>query len=144
MSDIAGVSVRTYGALAAVGNGVRSALAQEKVPGALVVIEGHSDPLGILQAQQKGERTEILDQMRQVAKNLSLARANAVRSSFIQYSREHGIHIDPSQFIAIGRGVEGPKFSPPRTRDEWTANRRVRFVIKQVESELTEFKPLGN
>src|SRR5262249_39974535 len=31
--------------------------------GALVVIEGHSDPLGILQAQQKGERTEVLDQM---------------------------------------------------------------------------------
>jgi ABC-type nitrate/sulfonate/bicarbonate transport system substrate-binding protein/outer membrane protein OmpA-like peptidoglycan-associated protein len=112
--------------------------------GALVVIEGHSDPLGILQAQQKGERTEILDQMRQVAKNLSLARANSVRSSFIQYSKEQNIPIDSSQFLAIGRGVEAPKFSPPRTREEWAANRRVRFVIKQVESELTEFKPLGN
>ena len=31
--------------------------------GALVVVEGHSDPLGILQAQQKGERKEVLDQM---------------------------------------------------------------------------------
>jgi ABC-type nitrate/sulfonate/bicarbonate transport system substrate-binding protein/outer membrane protein OmpA-like peptidoglycan-associated protein len=112
--------------------------------GALVVVEGHSDPLGILQAQQKGERQELLDQMRQVAKNLSLARANTVRSSFIQYARDHGIGIDPSQFIAIGRGVEAPKFSPPRTKEEWAANRRVRFVIKQVESELTEFKPLGN
>src|SRR5215510_4779103 len=112
--------------------------------GALVVVEGHSDPLGILQAQQKGERAEVLDQMRQVAKNLSLARANAVRGSFIQYARDHGIGIDPSQFIAIGRGVEAPKFSPPRTKDEWAANRRVRFVIKQVEAELTEFKPLGN
>jgi outer membrane protein OmpA-like peptidoglycan-associated protein len=97
-----------------------------------------------LQAQQKGERTEVLDQMRQVAKNLSLARANAVRGSFIQYAKDHGITIDPSQFIAIGRGVEAPKFSPPRTKEEWAANRRVRFVIKQVESELTEFKPLGN
>jgi len=112
--------------------------------GALVVIEGHSDPLGVLQAQQKGERLEVLDQMRQVAKNLSLARANAVRSSFIQYSKEHNINLDQSQFIAIGRGVEAPKFSPPRTREEWAANRRVRFVIKQVEAELTEFKPLGN
>jgi ABC-type nitrate/sulfonate/bicarbonate transport system substrate-binding protein/outer membrane protein OmpA-like peptidoglycan-associated protein len=112
--------------------------------GALVVIEGHSDPLGILQAQQKGERAEVLDQMRQVAKNLSLARANAVRSSFIQYSKDHGISIDQTQFIAIGRGVEAPKFSPPRTKEEWAANRRVRFVIKQVEAELTEFKPLGN
>ena len=112
--------------------------------GALVVIEGHSDPLGLLQAQQKGERTEVLDQLRQVAKNLSLARANSVRSSFLQYSKEQNIHIDPSQFLAIGRGVEAPKFNPPRTKEEWAANRRVRFVIKQVESELTEFKPLGN
>jgi outer membrane protein OmpA-like peptidoglycan-associated protein len=112
--------------------------------GALVVVEGHSDPLGILQAQQKGERKEVLDQMRQVAKNLSLARANAVRSSFIQYSKDHNINVDQSQFIAIGRGVETPKFNPPRTREEWAANRRVRFVIKQVEAELSEFKPLGN
>jgi ABC-type nitrate/sulfonate/bicarbonate transport system substrate-binding protein/outer membrane protein OmpA-like peptidoglycan-associated protein len=112
--------------------------------GALVIIEGHSDPLGILQAQQKGERTEALDQMRQVAKNLSLARANAVRTSFMQYSKEQNIQVDPSQFLAIGRGVEAPKFNPPRTKEEWAANRRVRFVIKQVESELTEFKPLGN
>jgi len=112
--------------------------------GALVVVEGHSDPLGILQAQQKGERKEVLDQMRQVAKNLSLARANAVRSSFIQYSKDHNISVDQSQFIAIGRGVEAPKFNPPRTKEEWAANRRVRFVIKQVEAELSEFKPLGN
>jgi ABC-type nitrate/sulfonate/bicarbonate transport system substrate-binding protein/outer membrane protein OmpA-like peptidoglycan-associated protein len=112
--------------------------------GALVVIEGHSDPLGIQQAQQKGERTEVLDQMRQVAKNLSLARANAVRASFIQYGKDHGVNVDQSQFIAIGRGVEAPRFNPPRTKEEWAANRRVRFVIKQVEAELTEFKPLGN
>src|SRR5919109_1433893 len=112
--------------------------------GALVVIEGHSDPLGISQAQQKGERPEVLDQMRQVAKNLSLARANSVRSSFIQYGKDHGVNVDQSQFIAIGRGIEAPKFNPPRTKEEWAANRRVRFVIKQVEAELTEFKPLGN
>jgi len=112
--------------------------------GALVVVEGHSDPLGILQAQQKGERKEVLDQMRQVAKNLSLARANSVRSSFIQYCKDHSINVDQSQFIAIGRGVEAPKFNPPRTKEEWAANRRVRFVIKQVEAELSEFKPLGN
>lgn len=112
--------------------------------GALVVIEGHSDPLGILQAQQKGERTEVVDQMRQAAKNLSLARASSVRSSFIQYGKDHGVNVDQTQFIAIGRGIEAPKFSPPRTKEEWAANRRVRFVIKQVEAELTEFKALGN
>jgi outer membrane protein OmpA-like peptidoglycan-associated protein len=111
--------------------------------GALVVVEGHSDPLGILQAQQKGERQEVIDQLRQAAKNLSLARANSVRSSFLQYCKDHGISVDQSQFIAIGRGVETPKFNPPRTKEEWAANRRVRFVIRQVEAELSEFTPLG-
>ena len=111
--------------------------------GALVVVEGIAirwDPPGAAE----GERKEVLDQMRQVAKNLSLARANAVRSSFIQYSKDHNINVDQSQFIAIGRGVEAPKFNPPRTKEEWAANRRVRFVIKQVEAELMEFKALGN
>jgi outer membrane protein OmpA-like peptidoglycan-associated protein len=81
--------------------------------------------------------------MRQAAKNLSLARANSVRSSFLQYCKDHGISIDQSQFIAIGRGVEAPKFNPPRTKEEWIANRRVRFVIRQVEAELSDFTPLG-
>jgi outer membrane protein OmpA-like peptidoglycan-associated protein len=80
--------------------------------------------------------------MEQQAKNLSLSRARAVRGSFLQYCKKKGLTLDESQFVAVGMGIANPKFSPPRTKQEWAANRRVVFRIKQVEAELTEFKPL--
>jgi ABC-type nitrate/sulfonate/bicarbonate transport system substrate-binding protein/outer membrane protein OmpA-like peptidoglycan-associated protein len=110
--------------------------------GSLIIIEGHSDPLGILKARQKGEEKAVVRQMEQQAKNLSLSRSRAVRQSFLDFCKKQKIIIDESQFVAVGLGVTTPKFSPPRTKDEWAANRRVVFRIKQVEAELTEFSPL--
>jgi outer membrane protein OmpA-like peptidoglycan-associated protein len=110
--------------------------------GSLIVIEGHSDPLGILKSQQKGERQQVIQQMKQKAKNLSLQRAGSVRGNFLTFAKSEGIVIDESQFVAIGLGTESPKFNPPRTKEEWAANRRVVFRIKEVEAELSEFEPL--
>lgn len=110
--------------------------------GSLIVVEGHSDPLGILKAKQKGEQSAVIRQMEQQAKNLSLSRSRAVRTSFLEYCKKKNLVIDESQFVAVGLGVSTPKFSPPRTKEEWAANRRVVFRIKQVEAELTEFSPL--
>lgn len=110
--------------------------------GSLVIIEGHSDPLGVLQAKQKGESGVVIRQMEQQAKNLSLERSQAVRASFLQYCKKQKFSIDESQFVAVGLGISTPKFNPPRTKDEWAANRRVVFRIKQVEAELNEFTPL--
>ena len=110
--------------------------------GSLIIIEGHSDPLGILKAKQNGEDKAVVHQMEQQAKNLSLSRSRAVRASFLEYCKKQKLVIDESQFVAVGLGVTTPKFSPPRTKDEWAANRRVVFRIKQVEAELTEFSPL--
>jgi ABC-type nitrate/sulfonate/bicarbonate transport system substrate-binding protein/outer membrane protein OmpA-like peptidoglycan-associated protein len=110
--------------------------------GSLIVIEGHSDPLGILKAQQKGERQQVIQQMKQKAKNLSLQRAGSVRGNFLSFAKNKGLAIDESQFVAIGLGTQNPKYNPPRTKQEWAANRRVVFRIKQVEAELTEFEPL--
>ena len=110
--------------------------------GALIVIEGHSDPLGILKARRQGEREQVIAQMEQNAKNLSLERSEKVRKSFLDFCKGKGLIIDDTQFVAIGLGIASPKFSPPRTRDEWAANRRVVFRIKQVEAELDEFSPL--
>ena len=110
--------------------------------GALIVIEGHSDPLGISRAEEKGERKQVVDQMRQKAKNLSLQRAQAVRKNFLSFCRNKNLIIDDSQFVAVGLGISSPKFNPPRTEEEWAANRRVVFRIKQVEAELAEFVPL--
>ncbi len=110
--------------------------------GALIIIEGHSDPLGILQAEKKRERQEMIEQMKQKAKNLSLQRSQAVRESFLQYCKNKGMEVDDSQFIAVGLGIDSPEYNPPRTEKEWAANRRVVFRIKQVEAELDEFSPL--
>ncbi len=110
--------------------------------GSLIIVEGHSDPLGILRARQNRKPAVEISQMEQQAKNLSLSRSRAVRKSFLQYCTKKGIKLDESQFVAVGQGIKNPKFSPPRTKEEWAANRRVVFRIKQVEAELTEFTPL--
>lgn len=117
--------------------------------GALVVIEGHSDPLGILKAEkalrdsEAGHKSQAeINQMKQQVKNLSLERAQNVRSNFLAYCKKRGIKVDESQFVAVGLGVQSPKYNPPRTPQEWNANRRVVFRIKQVEAELEEFSPL--
>lgn len=110
--------------------------------GSLIVIEGHSDPLGILKAKQKNKPKPEINQMVQQAKNLSFQRSQEVRKSFLKYCKKKQLIIDPSQFVAIGLGVTSPKFSPPKTKDEWAANRRVVFRIKEVEAELSTFTPL--
>jgi outer membrane protein OmpA-like peptidoglycan-associated protein len=62
--------------------------------GALIVIEGHSDPLGILKAQQRRERSQVVEQMKQNAKNLSVVRAHAVRGSFLNFCKQQRLKID--------------------------------------------------
>ena len=114
----------------------------ETYGGSLIIIEGHSDPMGILRARQQNIPAVELQQMEQVSKNLSLDRAESVRKSFLEYGKKQGVNVDPSQFVAVGLGVSSPKFNPPRTKEEWAANRRVVFRIKQVEAELNEFVPL--
>lgn len=110
--------------------------------GALIVIEGHSDPLGILKAEKANKPKQIINAQKQQAKNLSLQRSQNVRKNFISYCKSRGITVDGSQFLAVGMGITTPKYSPPRTKDEWNANRRVVFRIKQVEAEMDEFIPL--
>ena len=124
--------------------------------GALIIVEGHSDPLGILRAKKalntakaNGDSQATLNQQEAAisqkatsAKNLSIERSNAVRASFLKYCKGEDIIMDVSQFISIGRGVESPKHNPPKTEAEWAANRRVVFVVKQMEAELSSFSAL--
>ncbi|MFA5987285.1 MAG: ABC transporter substrate-binding protein [Candidatus Paceibacterota bacterium] len=111
--------------------------------GAMLAIEGHSDPLQILKDRQAGVDQKAIAQKEQIAKNLSVERARAVRLSFINFCRSHKYTLDETRLVAVGRGIESPKFSPPKTKAEWAANRRVRFLIKNVEAEAAEFTPLG-
>jgi outer membrane protein OmpA-like peptidoglycan-associated protein len=117
--------------------------------GALITVEGNSDPLGYLRKKKDGETSVVLGRVKQAAKNLSLSRAMAVRDSITQYAAQKGITLDPSQFAVVGHGISKPKNGvcgqdpcPPRTEKEWRDNMRVEFRILQVEAESAVFNPL--
>ena len=124
--------------------------------GALLVVNGHSDPLGYLKQKKEGAQPIVLNKARQSARNLSMARANAVKDSLIAYAATKGLTLDASQFGVSGLGVNQPN-TPNCTRDgtgdihldcapateaEWNATRRVVFEIIQVEAEASVFSPL--
>jgi ABC-type nitrate/sulfonate/bicarbonate transport system substrate-binding protein len=117
--------------------------------GAVITIEGHSDPMGWLQAKKRQETEMALGQIKQAAKNLSLSRANAVRESVMTFAAAKGVTLDESQFAVIGHGIAKPKSGlcggdpcPPKTEQEWRDNMRVEFRILQLEAETSVFTPL--
>ncbi len=117
--------------------------------GALITVEGNSDPLGYLRKKKDGETSVVLGRVKQAAKNLSLSRAMSVRDSITQYATQKGITLDPSQFAVVGHGISKPKNGicgqdpcAPRTEKEWRDNMRVEFRILQVEAESAVFNPL--
>jgi len=115
--------------------------------GSLIVIEGHSDPLGYLKRLKSGASAPELNQIKQAAKNLSYARVNAVRDALIEYARSKNITLDPSQFSTVGYGIMKPKSGmdgdtprAPKNKNEWLANMRVEFRMIQVEAEMNKFE----
>lgn len=118
--------------------------------GAVITVEGHSDPLGYLQAKKDGASPVVLSRTQQAAKNLSVSRAIGVRDSVIAYAKAQGIALDSSQFAVVGHGIGNPKTGicggdpcAPRNEAEWLRNMRVEFRVIQVEAEASAFKPLG-
>jgi outer membrane protein OmpA-like peptidoglycan-associated protein len=109
--------------------------------GAVINIEGHSDPRGFLKAQERNDPEVILKRIKQSSKNLSLSRANAVRDSIISYSKNKGITLDESQFTTSGLGISNPLYDNPKTESEWLSNMRVQFQMFQVEAEESVFNP---
>ncbi|MCK5898178.1 MAG: ABC transporter substrate-binding protein [Methylococcales bacterium] len=117
--------------------------------GAVITVEGHSDPMGYLRKHKAGEQALVLGQIKQSAKNLSLGRSQAVRDTIIKYATAKGIALDASQFAIIGHGISAPKSGvcgtlpcAPKTEKDWRANMRVEFRIIQIEAEDSVFQPL--
>ena len=117
--------------------------------GALITVEGHSDPMGYLRKKKQGEAELVLGRIKQSARNLSLSRAIAVRDSVIAFAEKKSISLDPSQFAVVGHGIANPRSGicgadpcPPKTEKEWRDNMRVEFRILQVEAEAEVFNPL--
>jgi ABC-type nitrate/sulfonate/bicarbonate transport system substrate-binding protein/outer membrane protein OmpA-like peptidoglycan-associated protein len=117
--------------------------------GALITVEGNSDPMGYLKEKKDGKPEVVLSRIKQAAKNLSLSRAIAVRDSVIEYAKAKGISLDETQFAVVGNGITHPRSGmcgddpcAPKTEREWRDNMRVEFRIIQVEAESSVFKPL--
>jgi outer membrane protein OmpA-like peptidoglycan-associated protein len=118
--------------------------------GAVIVVEGHSDPLGYLKKKKEaGTNDVIIRRTEQAAKNLSLTRALAVRDAVTEFSKTKGVNLDPSQLTTVGYGIAQPETGicgsepcAPKTKEEWLSNMRVVFRIIQVEAEESVFSPL--
>lgn len=117
--------------------------------GAIITVEGHSDPMGYLRAKKQNQPAVVLGRIKQSAKNLSISRAQAVQDAIIQYASSNSILLDASQFEPIGHGISQPKTGvcgedpcAPKNEDQWRSNMRVVFRILQVEAESDVFMPL--
>ena len=124
--------------------------------GALLTIEGHSDPLGYLKFKKEGKDRDTLNKIKQTAKNLSYKRATSVKKSLMTFAGELGVELDENQFGIIGHGIMKPNTSgvaydntgdlalsaAPKTKEEWELSRRVVFRLIQVEAETKTFEPI--
>lgn len=119
--------------------------------GAVLTVEGHSDPLKYLKMQHDGAAATELDRLRKSAENLSYRRAAAVRDALITAADEQGFGMDASQFVISGIGIEEPRTGicgkdpcPPKTEAEWLSNMRVSFRLINLESEAAVFTPAND
>lgn len=74
----------------------------------------------------------------QAALNLSRKRAEAVKSSVIDYAKGKGIAVDLSQIQPQGVGIAEPFISKPRSVAEAEQNMRVEFRVIRVSAEVTQ------
>ena len=117
--------------------------------GAVITVEGHSDPLKYLRSKKKGESGTILTRLKQSNKNISLSRAQSVREGLVDFAEQRDVTLDASQFAVIGHGFASPKTGmcgsdpcAPKNEAEWRSNMRVVFRVIQLEAEEDLFQPL--
>lgn len=118
--------------------------------GAVITVEGHSDPLNYLQMKHNGATPHELRSVQQAAKNLSMNRAMEVRDTVLGFAEGQSQTMDESQFVTLGHGIQEPKTGmcggdpcPPETQAEWLSNMRVTFRIVNVEAEASTFTPIN-
>ncbi|MEL6640004.1 MAG: ABC transporter substrate-binding protein [Pseudomonadota bacterium] len=110
--------------------------------GAIITVEGHSDPLYFLQREQDGADNAELRAIRTSAQNLSLDRAIAVVDALDSYAGDTDLRMNRDQFTVDGVGITNPQHNPPQTEAQWRENMRVVFRVLTVQAEATTFAPL--
>ncbi len=110
--------------------------------GAIITVEGHSDPLHYLRSERDGAPNKQLRAIRASTNNLSMARAIAAVEALEAYAGELGIRMNSDQFTPDGVGISTPKYDPPQTEAQWRENMRVVFRVLTAQAEATTFSPL--
>ncbi len=110
--------------------------------GAIITVEGHSDPLHFLRREQAGADNAELRAIRTSTQNLSMDRAIAVVDALTGYAGELGVRMNRDQFTVDGVGISNPRHNPPATEAQWRENMRVVFRVLTVQAEATTFSPL--
>lgn len=110
--------------------------------GAIITVEGHSDPLYFLQRERDGADNAELRAIRTSAQNLSMDRSIAVVDALSTYSSDVGLRMNRDQFTVDGVGITSPRHNPPATEAQWRENMRVVFRVLTVQAEATTFAPL--
>ena len=110
--------------------------------GAIITVEGHSDPLHFLRREKSGADNAELRAIRTSTQNLSLDRAIAVVDALNGYAGDLGVRMNRDQFTVDGVGITAPVHNPPQTEAEWRENMRVVFRVLTVQAEATTFSPL--
>ncbi len=110
--------------------------------GAIITVEGHSDPLYYLQRERDGADNAELRAVRTSAQNLSMERSIAVVDALVEYSGAENLRMNRDQFTVDGVGISNPRNNPPKTEAEWRENMRVVFRVLTVQAEATTFAPL--
>jgi outer membrane protein OmpA-like peptidoglycan-associated protein len=111
--------------------------------GAIITVEGHSDPLHFLRREKAGAENAELRAIRTSTQNLSLDRAIAVVDALSGYAGDLGVRMNRDQFTVDGVGISSPRHNPPKTEAEWRENMRVVFRVLTVQAEATTFSPLN-
>lgn len=110
--------------------------------GAIITVEGHSDPLYYLQRERDGADNAELRAIRTSAQNLSMERSIAVVDALVDYSEQDNLRMNRDQFTVDGVGISNPRHNPPQTEAQWRENMRVVFRVLTVQAEATTFAPL--
>jgi len=110
--------------------------------GAIITVEGHSDPLYYLQREQDGADNAELRAIRTSAQNLSMDRSIAVVDALQAYAQDVDLRMNRDQFTVDGVGISSPRHNPPQTEAQWRENMRVVFRVLTVQAEATTFAPL--
>ncbi len=109
--------------------------------GAVVIIEGFSDPTEYLRKLSLGSPDFELNRTKQNARNMSFSRAEAVKEAVLKLAKQSNISLNPKQFITLGHGIAKPKTGfcngapcKPKDSSEWLSNMYVKFRIIPLEA----------